>query len=461
MGKRIGIIGAGLAGLYNARKLQAAGHEVMILERSERPFGKCYSKDYGTGLTYVGGGVLTPDYTNILRFLRTEGIKVISKKPGMLMGEDGRILSMRSEFWKPALILRNLHGLARFIWAGIQCRRPLDQVPERFFKPISQVPELGRFDNIKAMLDMVLAIMGYGYWDEAPAYQVLRYCMHPKNLLGVCVLYFLFHVNVLKYADGGFLRIAETLAKGLLIKTNARILSIKRDNEVTVQTEDGTYVFDELIIACPLDSIAGVLDCTAEERKLARAVINHHYTVVMARLEDYPRRSVYVRRPYDGKSSNELGLINNDQGATDIATSYIVKRFQEPPLSVKDQAEKFIRDVRILGYGVKEVVDVKTWKYFPHFKNRESIALLESIQGKNNTLYVGGLTCFELTEAIMRKSDELLEKHFGIEPVRESFTGIKNLIYYFGSKREPARSAPLPTGAEPWGEGAVVPLTQN
>lgn len=77
MGKRIGIVGAGLAGLTAAYRLKQAGYTPIIFEGSGRIGGRCFSGKFHNGQVYEHGGELIDTYhTDIQNLVAELGLEL-------------------------------------------------------------------------------------------------------------------------------------------------------------------------------------------------------------------------------------------------------------------------------------------------------------------------------------------------------------------------------------------------
>ncbi len=97
------VVGAGIAGVSAAIRLQEKGHRVTVYERSNYIGGKCYTKkielDGETFSVDLGAAVVAISYRNLLRFARVLGERTSDANPYKVVYADGKIGTMRQQYW--------------------------------------------------------------------------------------------------------------------------------------------------------------------------------------------------------------------------------------------------------------------------------------------------------------------------------------------------------------------------
>lgn len=90
------VIGAGLSGLAAAYRLQQAGHEVVVLERSDHPGGRCETFRRDGFIVDTGPDIAAESYVNYLALAREVGLGDAIVKSSAVVGavRDGRLIDI-------------------------------------------------------------------------------------------------------------------------------------------------------------------------------------------------------------------------------------------------------------------------------------------------------------------------------------------------------------------------------
>jgi len=104
------VVGAGVAGLCCARELHAAGLDVLVLERGDRPGGRVRTDEVDGFLLDRGFQVLLTAYPEARRTLDYERLRLRAFESGALVRKDGRFARLADPFRHPFQALESLRG---------------------------------------------------------------------------------------------------------------------------------------------------------------------------------------------------------------------------------------------------------------------------------------------------------------------------------------------------------------
>jgi predicted NAD/FAD-dependent oxidoreductase len=277
---RIGILGAGASGLAAAHALAGAGYRsVCVLDRSDRVGGKCRTFTWQGRSYELGAGALTSAYTHVRALMDEVGVRATAGVGGLFTDLDGA----RSTFVPPPLRSRSLWtlggemlSLARLLRRERDLVRPgLADLPADYHLPFAEWARSHRVEGIAELIEPWFTGFGYGYFDEVPAAYVLKYAA-------------LFRFPIYELLDGGYQDLWERVARPLDVRLGVAVRRITRGDTVTVETGAAPLTFDALIIACPLEDVAALLDAGDEERALFARIRYNDYHVVAAEMEGAP-----------------------------------------------------------------------------------------------------------------------------------------------------------------------------
>src|SRR3954462_3893205 len=251
-GARVGIIGAGAAGLTTAHALRRAGYRhVEVLEKDDRVGGKCCTI-YHEGRSFeLGGALLTPPYHTVLSLLREVGMKTAPGSTGHFVDtETGR----RGRLIPP--------GNRRWLDVGLECvklgaeyvshRRlfppGFEGLPRELSMPFAQWAREKGLGETSELLRRWFTGFGSGYFDHIPAAYVLKY-------------FTISGTRFYEILDGGYQGLWEKVARDLDVHRGVSIRRVVRaGREVVVESDHKCWRFDALVLACPLDAALGFLD---------------------------------------------------------------------------------------------------------------------------------------------------------------------------------------------------------
>ena len=393
---RIGIIGAGPAGLTVARALTKRGfRRVTVLERESRVGGKC-SSFMLDGRTYeLGAVVLTPRYRNVLALARELGIKTVANADRSFPGGSWRrsaflpplcvdLEARSATLWPPVLRTEPLQSIAasclRLAMASFRLRdtkKPgLSGTPREMSLPFEEWMRESRITGgARFVVDPVLTALGYGYTTEIPAAYVLKY-------LSVVLA-----APFLEVLDGGYQGLWEAAARGLDVRLGVTVRSIKRGEQTVVETDAGDWTFDAIVLTSPLDEAMSLLDATADEAELAAKVRYNDYRLVIASASGLPEnRYALFPKHFEASTRGELLMWQKRWHDSDVYTFCAYGREG----SAMDETVTRVREtVRRLGGTITNVHRAKQWRCFPHVSSEDMargfFERMDDMQGARHT----------------------------------------------------------------------------
>ncbi len=270
--RRVGIIGAGPAGISVAMYLRDSGHRnVTILERRERVGGKCFSLHHDGEVFDLGANYLTPAYRETLRIARNVGATIhpAPSRRSFDLATGNYHSTLSSVLSGVGLLSFGLAAVKYLYWT----RRYRELANKPGFEDVGSIPDLHQslgawldahgMNALRRLFIVPIEIFGYGYVDEVPVPYVFKYMNTPNFMLMLAVGAGL-PVGWPKQFDAGFQDFWERVVAAweLDVRTGVEVTSIHRgDDAVTVRTRTGHEErFDDLVIACPPLPVVSLFD---------------------------------------------------------------------------------------------------------------------------------------------------------------------------------------------------------
>ncbi|MBI3786443.1 MAG: FAD-dependent oxidoreductase [Deltaproteobacteria bacterium] len=435
-GKRICIVGGGAGGLSAAWYLAERGYKnVVVLEKSDRPGGKCDSFTHDNRTSDLGAFTLTLGYRHVLD---------IARRLGANLEPQPRRLGVRWDTNPPRVagILRSLrddYSLLQLALSGGRYLRALWRYRSVLGPPgFAGVSRNGRFPElclpfaewakqygVEPLIEVFrlpVTDMGYGHVRQVPAAFVLEY-MNFLNVLTITLYVLGLAFGWPKRLHDGFGRLWERVAWRLDVRLCTDIENITRGSEITVTWsenclgEDGTtqratrtQTFDHLILACPPQVTKTFLDWSADEQQLYEQIKYNDYYITVCEVAGLPLETLDALH---GLEPGHPWQIMRPWPHDDVAVFYT---------SGESDADKILRNIRsdiarvFPAARVGQVLQHVNWAYFPHASDDALAAgyydALEALQGQRATYVVGGLPAFETVEHVVRYSHALVERFF-------------------------------------------------
>ncbi len=408
---RIGIIGAGAAGLSAANALKQKGYkQITILEKLNRSGGKSCSF-FVDGRSYELGTVfLAPYYRNTFQILKQFNLKIKKfTKQIKFFNTDGSLNNFNNNKIIKIKILWEV--LFKFPLIAFKYRKiyqpGFSEIPSELYQPFSTFCSYHKIENIALFVRVLITAYGYGYFDDIPVAYYLKY-------LRLSLLLEMLFGKKIWFVKEGWGTIWSKVAENFNVFYNQNIIQITINKKIEVKTEAKIYKFDRLIIACPLDNIVEVLDLDIKAQELLSKIEYYDYYCFAFSVENLPIVNIGVieKNLFKENKGSLLGWYTRWVDSN-ILTFYVIGN----PEDREENIEKnLMADIEKLGGKIVKKYHVKKWKYFPHVSpevmKNGFYKKLEAYQGQNNTYITGEIMNFSSIESVVEYSNFLVEKYF-------------------------------------------------
>ncbi|UJR78978.1 FAD-dependent oxidoreductase [Sandaracinus amylolyticus] len=404
-GDRIGIVGAGIAGLTVARALRAAGRaRVTVFEREPHVGGKCCTVRVGDREYELGAAIISPLYTNVRRLMRATRTPWAPVASIAYATPDGAI---QSHLLPPGMERRfvsfgaeSARCFAEMLRDRALWRPGFAHLAESLHLPFETWAERHGYTDLAAIVRPWFTGFGYGYLEEMPAAYVLKY---------MTVWGFPFA----QLPGGGVRALCERIAREHDVRTDTEVRRIVRgDDGVMLETSAGRVELDWLVLACPLDEVLSVLDASDEERALFRRIRTIDFRVVAATVSGLaPHPFTFCVPNMHRSGAGEPVFWYRRWADRPVWTFYVI---EDGDPSLDETSRRVERAVRRLGGRLHEIHHARAWRYFPH-ADRDAMdegfhARLEALQGVRRTFYAGELLSFPTLETVTSYSSDLVAR---------------------------------------------------
>lgn len=267
--KRIGIVGAGIAGLSAAYCLKKAGHEVTVYEKNEHPGGRMSTRG-GPDLPFdVGADFLIDGWYSLLQSYATElGVEWKRSQEG----SRPRVIRGGVPYYIDIIGPRQILGFkllsfrARIAFLVFLAKLRLAKQKLNFFDQSANPPTLDLQSSAEYMRTQVhpevfdyigdpfVSIMQFHRGDEISATMLFSFMQSMTDAS---------HSFRVAYTPGGMGMIPRALAKKVGVRYGVDVVSVAaHGSRVEVVHGRGTEVYDAVIVATTGDIAENVLKTT-------------------------------------------------------------------------------------------------------------------------------------------------------------------------------------------------------
>ncbi len=416
---RIAVIGAGAAGISAAHYLREKGYSnVVVFEERNRIGGKCNTVEIDSHYYDMGAVFTTSSYTEVIALAKQFGIKLDelegqdpavilrpnhSQFEAMSVSERSQLLVAASDY---LLHLQRMDSNLIFA-PGFGNLSPELMVPfSQWIKENSISPE-----TLEFFFGFTFTPFGYGYSSEVPAAYAIKY--YEQRLVSSLIQ----QSSHLKKVNPGYQFLWEKVATNMNIQLNSSIEKISRVRSIKpieIKLKDKSVEkFNSIIFTCPLEVVAKLLDCTAEESKLFNSSKYYNYhSIAIETPKGFPSTGFLPANYNRMRESHPLCWLKR-WDRQNIAIFYALTDRDE---NVQNVANVVKADMKNHGWDLGAVRVANSWKYFPHFTTADLqnkiYDSLNGFQGEEGVFIAGEIMNFSTVELTTRFSKSLIEKYY-------------------------------------------------
>ena len=415
---RVAIIGGGISGLTAAQQLAALGYEdVVIFERDADVGGKIKSFEYEERPYELGALIFNHEFTNVTQMADRYGQQFFAVSKPLVIERDGTVLTYKE-------LIRQRYGYVSFLIAAYRMLYGGTSHPHErdvgfanqdpcLFRPMEEFASVHHIEAATDCINSFLTGCGYGYYEDIPALYLMKLAPVILKELIASGLSLGEHQGWSLFQNG-WQEICRQMAGDLVVRLRSPVTQIRRAgaNDVEITANGVTERFARVIFAMPLDETLKFLDATPLERDLFQRIRYLRYLVTLVEGE-----GLFTASFKDHVTMDSIGHIN-----------FMVQPYADKPvfqlyqllgqnMKVADALTLAQQDIAKINGKITKIITQKEWRYFPHVTTQDlSLGyydFLESLQGKNDTYYMGALLSFETVEQTTAYAKDLIKRNFG------------------------------------------------
>ena len=425
---RIGIVGAGAAGLTAALSLSDMGYRnVTVFESGDQVGGKVRSITIENRVYELGSSFVLPDFNTVFELADRFGV------PYKDSGLEHRVVDARGEthnmmdFPQSAFGLESIiHSMIRFdlfrFFHHNALKDNFAEAPDSLNINFDLFAERHGFKSLALSAAPMMVGCGYGYLDQIPALYLMRLMnsfvpVFRKAMLFPGRLDFPNFVATFPY---GYQSLWQEIGRHLNVHLNTPVTRVVRNRgdhegtQILVTAGGQIYHFDQLVIAAPLDKAVQFLDASSEERDLFRRIRYSAYMVTLFRGTNLDKPAITFLDAHTRSTAiGRMTGLYNQYADNDIWTAGQIGTWSTGTAAMTSNLRE---DVARMGGEVGEILAQQTWSHFPHVTTEDLdqgfYQRLERLQGVSGTYYVGGIMNFDSVEHTARFARDLMRRKF-------------------------------------------------
>jgi glycine/D-amino acid oxidase-like deaminating enzyme len=432
---RIGIVGAGAAGLSLARLLRERGFaQVTVLERSDRVGGMSLTLNVGGHAHELGTCYTLAGYGTTTRWMREAGVRRYRLTKHEYRLRDGRLIPFRDYVRGEASLLGGVSKMIQYMRHWLPFHRwdlrgnpdeALDARGCSFREMVAKsfghwLVERG-LDPIARISLRAVTVAGYGALDELPALYGLRWVTPALLWSGL--------TSQMSEPVPGWQSLWTHLTKALDVRLCCEISGCEpTTGGWALATSQGEFVFDHLFIAAPVDGERGAWLSLNPDRRSALgldgALSWREYTASLVEVENWFRDGqtrAFESAALDSEARRRCRLLVGRR-AIDKATGagplpgnlYLVYQYSDPGMSEETLTQILHDDLASDKATLRAVLERRRWRYSPQFSEASircgAVSRFERFQGKDNLWFTGAIASHESVDNIVTYNERLVNR---------------------------------------------------
>ena len=190
---------------------------------------------------------------------------------------------------------------------------------------------------------------------------------------------------------------------------------MSRQDEVKINCRNKVETFDYLFIASPYSSISDTMSLSNEEERLFSAFSYYFYKCSVIEVKGLPEFDCnYISNA--ACSKDKIGHVTLLVRPHRDKNIYLAYQYTNKYLNEKDLSKLLHYDINAMRAKIVKVWAQHQWEYFPHVTTDQLLDgffdQFESLQGVNNTFYLGEALSFGLVDYTVHYSFDTVEKYF-------------------------------------------------